>query len=193
MKKLLTLILALALIVTLSACNGADDENGPTQGTSGESVNDSEEITDDTTQSDTIADNTVDTYTLTLDNGVTVTIGGPADEFIALAGEPLDYMEAPSCIHEGFDKVYTFDGYSVTTSPSADGEQYIAEISLISDAVALENGLMIGSDSAVVEVAFGTNFEEQFGVRKYILAGAAVSIIFDGDIVTGITISSTNS
>ncbi len=197
MKKLTLLLLALTLALTVS-CGEVPPVNDDTsigdtdtETTASEAVT-TDAVTEDTAPADTVQVSKSSVFTAVLDNGVTVIIGGDADELISALGDSLNYMEAPSCIHEGFDKVYTYDGYSITTSPAADKTQYIAELSLLSDVVALDGGLMIGSDVSDVEAVFGTDFEEQFGVRKYTVDGAAVSIVLDGDTVSGITISSTN-
>ena len=186
MKKLTILLLALALCVCLAACDGNDDTPDTNVPDTTPAVNDD---TDDGA-SDTDEPDTASTYTVSL-GSISVTVGGDADALIASLGEPLDYMEAPSCIHEGYDKVYVFDGYSISTSPAADGTQYISELSLTSDVVAIDGTLMIGSSVSQLEAKFGTDFTEEFGIRTYTLEGATVSVILDGDTVSGITVLAT--
>ena len=98
-------------------------------------------------------------------------------------------MEAPSCVHEGFDRVYTYAGlYTVLTSPDASGAEYIAEISLLSDLVALDVSgtyLMIGSAESDIKAAFGDPAEDAFGVQKYNLDGANLTVTVDGGVVSG--------
>lgn len=180
MKKLLILLLALSIGVSLIACgdDGTSDGSDTTPSIS--------DTTNDTEPDDTAKANTG--YTVSLGN-ITVTVGGDADALIASLGEPLDYMEAPSCIHEGYDKVYIFDGYSISTSPAADGTQYVSELALTTDAVMLDGTLMIGSSVSDVEAKFGTDYTEDFGIRTYALDGATVSVMLDGDTVVGITVS----
>ena len=193
MKKFSLIFLSLTLTAAITAC-GEPLQTDVTDS----SINDSSDAPvvsvdsdGEASVNDTSAPETISTYEIKLDNGVTVVIGGDAEALIASLGEPVDYMEAPSCIHEGFDKVYTYDGYSINTSPDANGKQYVAELALLSDAVALENGLMIGGTASDVEAAFGTDCEDQFGVRIYKLDGVTVSITIDADSVTAITLSST--
>ncbi len=180
MKKLLILLLALSIGVSLIACgdSGMSDGSDTTPRVS--------DTTDNTEPDDAPKTNTG--YTVSLGN-VTVTVGGDADALIASLGEPLDYMEAPSCIHEGYDRVYVFDGYSISTSPAADGTQYVSELALTTDAVVLDGALMIGSNVSDVEAKFGTDYTEDFGIRAYAVNGAIVSVMLDGDIVVGIAIS----
>ncbi|MBQ8249900.1 MAG: hypothetical protein IJY93_08530 [Clostridia bacterium] len=182
MKKIITLLLSLSLLTALTACGGTSDNSSDTGENAGETTaNTSSEETDKITST---------TYEVKLSNGLTVTIGGNAEDFVNAAGEPLEYTEATSCIHEGYDKVYTFDGYSVTTSPDASGNQYVSNLTLLSDVVLFDNGLSIGSGAAELDALFGTEYEEQFGVRTYTLDAVTVAVIVDGDIVTSISVNS---
>lgn len=173
MKKILAFLLAASLALTMAACGG---EAASTNDTAG--------------GTDTAAVSAAEPYAVALDNGKTVTINGEANAAIAALGTQLDFMEAPSCVHEGSDKVYTYDGYTVTTSPDGKGGEYVAELALTSDVVALDNGLYIGCALADVKKAYGEDFTESFGVYKYELAGATLSVIAEGDTVTGITFAS---
>ena len=132
-------------------------------------------------------------YDCVLDNGVTITLGSKAADTIkALTdklGKELDFMEAASCVHPGNDKVYTYEGFTVTTSPDAAGNEFVAEVSFLSDAVGFENGIMIGSTEEDVTTAFGEDFEEKFGVRKYDLDGVTLTITFTSGAVSAMSIS----
>ncbi len=193
MKKFITLLLSLGLFLTLAACTDTPDSGEDTKSNENETTLD---VTDDTTaDSDTTAENppaqSGDTYEISLSNGLTVNIGGDAAAFISEAGEPIDYMEAPSCVNEGYDKVYVFDGYSISTSPDESGNEYISELSLLSDTVLFGNGLSIGSGAAELDTLFGTNYTEEFGIRTYTLSAVRVSAIVDSDVVIGLTLTST--
>ncbi len=181
MRKLTLLLLALALGVSLIAC-GEPSDAADTLDTDPTVASD----TSDSADTEPTAQDTAYTFSL---GGTTVTVGGDADALIASLGDPIDYMEAPSCVHEGYDKVYVYDGYSVTTSPSANGVQYVAEVTLTTDAVAINGSLMIGSGISDVEAEFGTSYTEEFGIRTYALKGATASVIVDGDVVVGITVA----
>ncbi len=187
MKKLILKAVILALALTLASCGEPADKNVDS-GAADTAGNIESVGTEDTADSTTEKDGAEGYTVLTLEGGITVTVGG-TDEILAVLGEPVSYMEAPSCVHEGFDKVYTFDGFCITTSPDANKTQYIAELSLISDTAAFEGGLTIGSDVSAAEDIFGEKFTEEFGVRKYSLPGAVASVIVDGDVVGGITVS----
>jgi hypothetical protein len=142
-------------------------------------------------QTEAPAQNTpaVDGYTCVFDNGISIKLGSPAADALAVLGDYSDMMEAPSCVHEGFDRVYTYAGlYTVLTSPDASGAEYIAEISLLSDLVALDVSgtyLMIGSAESDIKAAFGDPAEDAFGVQKYNLDGANLTVTVDGGVVSG--------
>lgn len=116
-----------------------------------------------------------------LDNGAVFEMGAIADATVAALGEPQSVAEAPSCVHEGNDVLYTYNGFTLTTSPDANGNARIQEIALTSDAVSFVGGLSIGSDKAAVESVFGTEYTENFGVLTFTLDGATVSIVLDED------------
>ena len=48
--------------------------------------------------------------------------------------ETLQYMEAASCYFEGLDKVFTYDGYEITTYPKTDGD-YIQDVNVSSETI----------------------------------------------------------
>ena len=174
MKKLLSLLVTALLVgAALTSCGGS--ESGDDSGKSG------------------ISDTKAAVYTVTLDSGAVIKIGDDADPVISALGTHLDLMEAPSCVHEGTDRVYMYDGYTVTTSPRADGSQYVAEITLTSDVVALDNGVYIGCSVDELTAAFGDDYKDSFGVYTYTLEGATVSAVIDGDAVSALTISSADA
>ena len=181
MKKTIFALLLGAALCVMTSCGAAD----PTD-TSADTAN-----TPDTA-AETAADavETSDGYIVELDDGTTFVMGALADDTVAALGEPQSMTEAPSCVHEGMDKLYTFGGYTLTTSPDAEGKARIQEISLTSDAVSLADGLSIGSDKAAVEASFGTDYTDSFGVLTFTLEGAQVSVVLDADdCVSGLTIT----
>lgn len=203
MKKLLPILIILALAI-VSCGESAQDNDLSTSGENDQkevSSSQEDESSDTTSNSlsvvidlpETSSDVPSEGYECVLDNGAALTIGSSADEAIKaltdLLGEAIDFMEAPSCVHPGNDKVYTFDGFTVTTSPDANGDEYVSELSFLSDAVGFENGIMIGSLESDVTSSFGSDFEEKFGVRKYSLSGAVLTITFTDDAVSALSVS----
>ena len=205
MKKILSLLLIAALTASMLSCggdSGTADTSADTDGA--DNATDAvvtENITSDNggepaaaeteavTEAPTPAASTVEGYTCVFDSGISIKLGSSAADALAALGDYSDMMEAPSCVHEGFDRVYTYAGlYTVLTSPDAQGKEYVAEISLLSDLVALEAGgnfLMIGSPEADIKAAFGDPAEDAFGVQKYNIDGAILTVTVDGGVVSG--------
>ena len=199
MKKTLSLLLLAALTASMLSCSNdstTPDTTDSVSGTPDTAVTEAAVIGDETAavteaQTEAPAQNTpaVDGYTCVFDNGISVKLGSPAADALAVLGDYSDMMEAPSCVHEGFDRVYTYAGlYTVLTSPDASGAEYIAEISLLSDLVALDVSgtyLMIGSAESDIKAAFGDPAEDAFGVQKYNLDGANLTVTVDGGVISG--------
>lgn len=185
MKKTIFTLLLAAVMCTAVSC-GADetadtDAAAAVQETAADSADE---------LASAIADVVKTGYIVELDDGTTFVMGALADDTVAALGEPVSLTEAPSCVHEGMDKLYNFGSYTLTTSPDADGKARIQEISLTSDAVSLADGLSIGSDKAAVEASFGTEYTDNFGVMQFSLDGADVSVVLDSDdCVSGLTIT----
>ncbi len=91
----------------------------------------------------------------------------PGEKFVADGlGETSAYMEAASCYYEGMDKIYTYEGYEVTTYPLSDGD-YIQDISVSDAAIKMDGGIGIGSSLADVEKAFGSDYTLAGKMYKY--------------------------
>ena len=199
MKKTLALLLLAALTASMLSCGNDSTTPDTTDSVSGTpdtavteaAVNGDETAAVTEAQTEAPAQNTpaVDGYTCVFDNGISIKLGSPAADALAVLGDYSDMMEAPSCVHEGFDRVYTYAGlYTVLTSPDASGAEYIAEISLLSDLVALDVSgtyLMIGSAESDIKAAFGDPAEDAFGVQKYNLDGANLTVTVDSGVVSG--------
>ncbi len=204
MKRILSLLTLSALLCALASCGDTADGTAGTADTTAAPDGGTPVVTETVTAPSAAPETTAETaaapieaaaptqYTCNFDNGVSVILGESAADALAALGEYTDMMEAPSCVHEGFDRVYTYgQNYKVTTSPDAAGNEYVAQIELLSDLVAWNIGagaLMIGSTASEVEAALGTPAEDTFGVQKYLLDGASVTVIIDAEAVTGLTI-----
>mgnify|MGYP003310227199 CR=1 FL=1 len=188
MKKILALILILTIFFCVSCSaepNNADEsiDRQLTDNTVAEQSDENEE----STAPDEITENTEETsYTCVFADGRQITLGEKADSFLASFGDYSDVMEAPSCIHEGFDRVYSFDGFTVTTSPDGSGFDYVVEVALTGWECVLENGIHVGSTMAGVEAVYGTEYEDLFGQIKYSLGSTEALFLIDGGVVANI-------
>ena len=188
MKKILVLILSLALITAFCACGTEEAVTADTSAVTDDAVGITAEVTEtDAPEETSPAEDEI--YVITLDNGTVIPVGSTDEEAVTALGTPVEVLEASSCIHEGYDRVYTFDGFSITTSPDGKGNQYIAEFTMLSDLVAFENGLTVGSPADALTAVFGEDYKEQFGVLTYTLDSVTVSAVIDDAAVSGITVS----
>ncbi len=152
-------------------------------------ISDGETDGDTNPDADADADKTADSArVVTLSDGRTIEIGAAADAAIALLGEYDDMYEAPSCVHEGYDRFYTYDGFSVTTAPQENGD-IVTEFLIESSACTLANGITIGSSAEDVTAAYGEDYSESFGTMRYEYDGVTLTIVTDGTSVTSVLFS----
>lgn len=133
MKKLICLILALAMMACLAACGGnggasAGDENG-NQTSSG--------------------------YQFTYKNA-TITMNADAAPIVAALGEPMKFTEEASCAFTGMDKTYYYGGFYMQTYPMED-KDYVYSLWFADDSVTTEEGACIGMSQADLESIYGTD------------------------------------
>ncbi len=166
-KALLILLLSASLTFAVSCDDNSAESKTPEDTTVA--------VSDTVTSADAENDGSADILTVEFEDGKTITLGKAIPDL----GEPLDYAEATSCIHPGMDKIYTFDGFSVTTSPDANGNDLVSEISLISDAASFKNGIKIGCDKSVVTAAYGDEYTESFGAMNYTTDKGIITAVID--------------
>ncbi len=175
MKKIFSILLAALLLLSAVSCGSTTEEIGTPANNVAETP---ENASEQDVQNETAA---ASGYICTFDDGTAIEMGAPAEDVLGTLGSPLNVAEAPSCIHEGMDRIYTFGGYTLTTSPDAEGTDRIQEIALLSDAVMLEGGISVGSTLEDAVKLFGSEYTEQFGVIQYTLENIMISIVLDGD------------
>ncbi|MBQ7714680.1 MAG: hypothetical protein IJT70_02295 [Clostridia bacterium] len=187
MKRIISIILAALLIAACAfciyGCGSEDTKPAETDAAPQTMAAPETQTAPDTTEEAELSSAPADDMTVSLDSGIKVKLGGAADEEIAKCGEPVDVYEAPSCIYDGNDCNYTFNGYLVTTSPDADGNEYVASVELITADAVLENGITIGSSLSDALAAFGDGYEESFGVYTYDFGEYTVSITAEADAI----------
>ena len=88
-------------------------------------------------------------------SGETTLYAGADPAILTALGEPQDKLEAASCVHAGFDRVYYYAGFEVNTQPTADGKEVIVSIYLTDDSVATPEGVRIGDKQDTVKAVYG--------------------------------------
>ena len=167
MKKIIALVLALAMTLTLAACGG------------------------DTTPETTApaAQNTPATpdasswkYTV---QGVDIMMHANAAPILEQLGEPVSYTEEASCAFTGLDKTYYYGGFYLQTYPLGDVD-YIYSLWLMDDSSETPEGIYIGASQEEVEKAYGTDGFN--GSNAYIMTGttSTLTVILDNGVVSSI-------
>lgn len=189
----ISVLLTACMLLLLCACNGgqpSDPASDDTTTTTTPSETDPNGDQTTTSGQDTTA-SAEENYLCELD-GYAVRMGADASVAIPALGEYSDVKEAPNCLYDGYDKCYSYDGFKVTTSPNGKGGEIVTALEITSDVVSFQSsGVTIGSTADEVTAAFGTAAESAFGVWKYNLPNASMSVVLDGDTVTSISIAYT--
>ena len=151
MKKLICLIMALALVCSLAACGSS---GGNTEGTTPN--NGSGNASTNTTEPG---------YTFTY-NGTKIAMNVDAADILSALGEPKRYTEEASCAFTGLDKTYDYGSFYLQTYPDGD-KDFVYGIWFADDGVNTEEGVYIGMEQAQVESIYGA--ESYNGSNAYIL------------------------
>jgi len=178
MKKIITVSLLCLLI--LASCDSDKSNKTETQGVTETKIS-TEAVTEEITE--------IKEFVCEFKSGKKITLNKEATGEISSLGEYRDYSEAPSCVHEGSDKVYTYSGFTVMTSPDGNGGEYVYQVSLLSDEDSLANGITIGSPKGDIINAYGDCTDEKFGTMKYELDNVTVSVVIDNGAVSSLTLT----
>ncbi len=129
-----------------------------------------------------------DAFTFTTPGGVKVAIGASAEDVIADLGTHLSLNESDSCGGiPGKDRVYTYAGFRVSTTPAEDGD-IVCKIELTEDSVKTPEGLYIGMPAADVESKMaGKGTLERVGDNLvYAAEGMKLNVVIRNDSVVAI-------
>lgn len=164
MKKLLCLILVLAMTACLAACNGSNPADG------------NNETTPTNNSNNTVTD---PGYSFK-HNGTEIIMNADAAPIVAALGEPKRYTEETSCAFSGLDKTYDYGSFYLQTYPQGD-KDYVYSVWFADDGVNTNEGAYIGMAQADVEKIYGA--ESFNGSNAYILTKGVCKltvIITDG-------------
>ncbi len=177
MKRFLTALLAVALLLGLAACAGevkeirktaAEEKSAPavTVGKEG----------------------SVDGYVFRAGD-FSIAVDADMAPVLAALGEARSYYESVSCAFNGLDKLYTYDHFQVTSYPAPDGDR-VQTVWLMDDTVATPEGLRVGAPASQVDALYGSSFEAVGAERIYSKGGMKLKVIVQEDKVTSITYQS---
>ena len=99
-------------------------------------------------------------------NGIRIVPGEDFAEALDKLGEPLEYKEAASCYYDGMDKIYSYDGFEITTYPVKDRD-FVQDICISSDSLKTDKGITVGSSLEDVIKAYGEDYELKGKMYRY--------------------------
>lgn len=180
MKKLFVLLLAAALLVSLSACGGAPaSEQVITRATEAPAA----ETEAPVQEAEAVEAPGVNQPYGFLAEGVNLVPGAAFDA--SQLPEASSTYEVPSCAIEGMDVVYNYDTFEVTTFNDGSGE-VIYSIYLIDPNVTTPEGLALGDDVQTVTEKLGDGYEEEGSAYTYHGGDTMLILVIQEDSVASI-------
>lgn len=163
--RILTIILALALSVSLFACTQTEDG----------ATTPSQPSTVETPSKTPLG------YGFTY-NSVTFGIGMDADQVIAALGEPKSQEKTASCAFGGYDIVYTYDNFKISANDE-NGFNRIYCITLINDMAETQKGIYKECSADEVTAAYGEPTSSNAAGLYYAKDGMELQFILKDGVV----------
>lgn len=95
-----------------------------------------------------------------------IALNSDVNDLISLFGTEFDFSEAPSCVYEGTDKVYTYSDVEIYTYPSKE-KNLIDEIVITSSDYPTIRGIKVGDTVSELKKAYGEDFTDDGSVVTY--------------------------
>ena len=108
-----------------------------------------------------------------------------ASQVLQELGKAENYYEAQSCEHQGKEKVFTYEGFELSTYPSGDGD-HIKSVWFLSEDTKTPEGIHIGSTIQEMERAYGSSYVEEKGSYIYTSEDSILTFYTKKDLVSGI-------
>lgn len=124
-------------------------------------------------------------YIFTPSEDVQIYMHEEASSVLEALGEPLTFLEAPSCAFQGTDRIYGFGSFELTTYEK-DGKEFIYDIYFLDDSVTTDEGIYLGCSKADMEAAYGTDYKEASGSFTYTRDGMTLQFLIENDSVSAI-------
>ena len=182
MKKLIAMILALTMVLCLTACGGEEEVADQTIGGSVTEATKGAEETEAPTEgeAEVVPGGAVFAFTF---EGVDI-IPGEAFDASKLP-EAASLYEVPSCAIEGTDQVYNYDIVEVTAYDDGTGP-VIYSIYLVDVDTTTEEGLYLGDDLARVEELYGTDYISDGTQITYTKGETMLILLMENDCVISV-------
>ncbi len=98
-----------------------------------------------------------------------VALGGIYNDVLATAlGEPMDTQEAVSCHYDGYDTIYTYDGFQLYTYQLKE-QKVLYCIEITDSTMSTPEGAKVGMTVSQIEEIYGTEHEQLPNGISYLL------------------------
>lgn len=183
MRKLIAMLLAVLLVMSLAAC-GAEEENNADLVITRAPETATEAPTDAVEETQTVETvvNTDGPFTFVYE-GVNLTPGTAFDASVLPEADSI--YEVPSCALEGTDNVYNYGSFELTAFDEGYGED-IYSIYFIDPNLTTPEGLALGDDVAKVVELYGEDYVQDGNAYVYTRESTILSVIAQDGVVTSI-------
>ncbi len=128
-------------------------------------------------------------------NGKAYPVRVDSAEVLSVLGDGYTYGETVSCVYDGYDKTFAYDGITVSTVPDG-GSDIIEMFTITGAAYTTTRGITVGATRDEVIAAYGENYFDD-GYLTYTESGnmdniseMRIQFLFDGDAVSEIYVYS---
>jgi len=108
-----------------------------------------------------------------------------AASILEALGEPKNYFEAESCAYQGMDRIYTYNGFEITTY-EIDGVEFISMITFIDDTVETTEGVYLFQTIDEAIAVYGEDYTQNFDMYIYEDDNVQLSFITEDDKIISI-------
>lgn len=117
--------------------------------------------------------------------GITIAMHAESDAIVSQLGEATSYFEAESCAFKGKEKIYTYNGFELSTY-ELNGKDYVASIVFLDDSVSTPEGIYLNSCLEDVLSAYGDSYTKSFDLFTYELAKSKLRFLIEDNHVVSI-------
>lgn len=190
MKKFLAILTALVMLLALAACTNSPAPSTDPEGSEGAAPADPTQAQDMTGKP---FSNEADMAVVI--NGKAYPVRVDSAEVLSVLGDGYTYGETVSCVYDGYDKTFAYDGITVSTVPDG-GADIIEMFTITGPAYTTTRGITVGATRDEVIAAYGENYFDD-GYLTYTESGnmdniseMRIQFLFDGDAVSEIYVYS---
>lgn len=97
---------------------------------------------------------------------IEISMNQDASEVLSVLGKAENFYEAQSCKHQGKERVFTYEGFELSTYPSGDAD-YVKSIWFLGEETQTPEGIHIGSSIEEMVEAYGEDYAEKQGRYSY--------------------------